>query len=163
MAFYGLMGFYGLLWLNIVFFTRSFCLMKNKEKLFFPVNRPFVCSFLNLMHFTCFWTSKKLLQRKKYVRFTKSATAVETFLYTALEFATAAEKILYTSLDLSTVRYNFFSDALTWFHNISRIRFSSRPGGYKGSIDRKWLIVSSVVISRDLWKKLHENTLWSVM
>ena len=38
---------------------------------FFPVNGPFVCSCLgliclNLMRFTCFWMSKKLLQRKKF-------------------------------------------------------------------------------------------------
>ena len=69
----------------------------------FPVNGPFVCSCLgliclNLMRFTCFWMSKKLLQRKN-------------FLYTALEFATAAVNIFYTALDQSTSQYKKISNA----------------------------------------------------
>ena len=57
----------------------------------------------NLMRFTCFWTPKKLLQRKILLEF---SAAAEKNLYTALEFGTAAEKKLCTALDQSTARRN---------------------------------------------------------
>ena len=53
----------------------SFCTLRygnlTNQQLFVPVNVPFLCSCLgliclNLMRFTCFWMSKKLLQRKNY-------------------------------------------------------------------------------------------------
>ena len=64
--------------------------------------------------------------------------------YRALEIATAAEIFFYTALDQSTALYKNFSDgnAVSLHiqdaaYKLSTARFSSRPVGYKGSIDRK--------------------------
>ena len=71
--------------------------------------------------------------------------AAEIFLYTALEFATAAENFFYTALDQSTAWYKNFTKCSNVIslhiqdagYKSSTARFSSRPGGYKGSINRK--------------------------
>ena len=107
------------------------------------------------MSFTCFWMSKKLLQQNFFLLCTRICYCNGKNFVHCTRICYCSEKIFVhcTRICYCTVQTFFQCSNVISLHiqdagykSSTTARFSSRPGGYKGSIDRKKLFFKRQVV-----------------